>query len=144
LILIDANLLLYAHDETSPCYEASMRWFAQTLDSGTQIGIPLQSILAFVRVSTNPRLLRSPKTMPAALAVVDTWLLLPNVRIVAPGQEHWSIFKRLRVASAISGNLATDAHLAALAIEHHAILYSTDRDFARFPGLRWANPLASA
>jgi len=142
LIVIDANLLLYAYNERTPQHKAARDWLTETFASGDAVGLPMQSVLAFVRISTNPKLSDASSTIATAILVVDSWLTLPNVRILVPGPGHWAIFKSLCVATALTGDLSTDAHLAALAIEYNATLYSTDSDFARFPGLRWSNPLA--
>ncbi len=143
MIVIDANLLLYAYNERTDQHLAARTWLNETFASAEEIGLPMQSILAFVRISTNPRLAGVSSTIGTALAVADSWLALPNVRILVPGSRHWAIFKGLCLATALTGDLSTDAHLAALAIEYDATLCSTDRDFARFPGLRWRNPLAA-
>ncbi len=140
--MIDANLLLYAYNDRTAQHTAARGWLSEQFASGKEIGLPMQSILAFVRISTNPKLSDVSSTVATAIAVVDSWLSLPNVRMLVPGPGHWSIFKSLCAATALTGDLSTDAHLAALAIEYNATLYSTDRDFARFPGLRWRNPLA--
>ena len=143
MILIDANLLLYAYNEESLHHPASRLWLDRMLSSGAEIGVPLQSILAFIRISTNPKLQGNPASVVSAIAVVDSWLMQPRVRILMPGLHHWALLKHLCLATAVTGNLSTDAHLAALSIEHDGTLYTTDRDFARFPGLRWQNPLMS-
>jgi toxin-antitoxin system PIN domain toxin len=142
LIVIDANLLLYAYNERTEQHRAARNWLTETFASGAEIGLPMQSILAFVRISTNPKLSGVSSTISTALAVADGWLMLPSVQILVPGPGHWAIFMGVCLATALTGDLSTDAHLAALAIEYDATLYSTDRDFARFPGLRWRNPLA--
>jgi toxin-antitoxin system PIN domain toxin len=141
LIVIDANLLLYAYNARTEQHLAARAWLNQIFASAQDIGLPMQSILAFIRISTNPRLSDVSSTIDTALAVADSWLTLPHVRMLVPGPEHWAIFKSLCLSTALTGDLSTDAHLAALAMEYNATLYSTDRDFARFPGLRWANPL---
>jgi toxin-antitoxin system PIN domain toxin len=143
LILIDANLLLYAYDPRSPFYGDARRWLAEAFSYEEEIGIPFQAILAFLRVSTNPNSARTPSAMAVALATVDSWLALANVELSTPGPKHWEIFKTLCLAAGVTGNVSTDVHIAALAIEYDSTLCSTDRDFARFPGLRWRNPLAA-
>jgi len=141
VIVIDANLLLYAYDPRSPFYVDTRRWLGKIFSDEEEIGIPFRAILAFLRVSTKLHSARTHSGMAVALATVDSWLELENVTVVAPGPKHWQIFKRLCLTTALTGDLSTDAHLAALAIEYNATLYSTDSDFARFPGLRWRNPL---
>jgi len=141
VIVIDANLLLYAYDPRSPFYVDTRRWLGEIFSDEEEIGIPFQAILAFLRVSTKLHSARTHSGMAVALATVDNWLELENVTIIAPGSKRWQIFKTLCLATALTGDLSTDAHLAALAIEYNATLYSTDSDCARFPGLRWRNPL---
>ncbi len=141
MIVLDANLLLYAYDPRSPFYDAARRWLGDVFSYEDEVGIPFQSILAFVRVSTHVSLASQSFTMRYALEAVDGWLALANVKVLTPGQTHWEIFKKLCLTSGISGDVSTDVHIAALAIEHDAILCSVDRDFARFLGLRWRNPL---
>jgi len=143
LIVIDANLLLYAYNARTAQHAAARTWLNEQFASGKEIGLPMQSILAFVRISTNPKLSDVSSPVATAIAVADSWLTLPNVRILVPGPGHWPVFKGLCLATALTCDLSTDAHLAALAMEYNATLYSTDRDFARFPGLRWRNPLAA-
>ena len=143
MILIDANLLLYAYNEDSLHHLGARHWLSELLSSDAEVGLPLQSILAFLRISTNPRLQGNPASTASASAVVDSWLLQPKVRILMPGSSHWAILKRLCLATALTGNLSTDAHLAALSIEHDGTLYTTDRDFSRFTELSWKNPLVS-
>jgi len=96
---------------------------------------------AFIRIGTNPRVFENPLTLEQAVARVESWLAQPCVRIVKPTESHWEHFKTMLIAGQAGGNLTTDAHLAALAMEHGCELNSTDRDFSRFRGLRWRNPL---
>jgi len=105
------------------------------------VGLPWVSILAFVRISTNPRILELPLTTGEAIKIVSSWLARANVTVLSPGDRHWEIMQNLLVEGQATGPLVTDAHLAALAIEHGATLASADRDFARFPGLKLLNPL---
>ncbi len=142
MILIDANLLLYAYDPRSPFYGDTRRWLGEVFSDEEEIAIPFQAVLAFLRVSTNPRSARMSKGMAVALATVDSWLALANVKLSTPGPKHWQIFKTLCLAAGVTGDVSTDVHIAALAIENDATLYSADSDFARFVGLRWRNPLA--
>ena len=141
MVAFDANLPIYAYDADSPHQRTAGAWFDATLASGVEIGIPFPSILAFIRISTHPTLLRRPASVADALAVVDSWLARPNTRILSPGPNHWAIFRNLYTESKATGKVSTDIHIAALAIEHSATLYTAERDFARFPGLRWINPL---
>ncbi len=111
--------------------------------SGSQpIGLPWQTVTAFVRIMTNVRLPGERFAIEDAVEVIDGWLEQPNVRLLAPGEDHWSSFRQMLVEGQAAGPLTSDAHLAALTIEYGGVLHTTDRDFARFPGLRWKNPLA--
>lgn len=141
MILVDVNLLLYAHNQASPQHSSARGWLESTLSGDRQVGLPWHTLLAFLRISTNPRLFPRSFSIEESSAIVDEWLQMPQVAILQPGERHWSILQRLLTSGQAAGNLASDAHLAALAIEHGALLCTTDRDFARFPGLRWENPL---
>jgi toxin-antitoxin system PIN domain toxin len=143
MILCDANLLLYAYDASSSAHEASRQWLEATLSGVEPVGLPWNSLLAFLRISTNPRAVTRPLALAEATAIVSSWLELPLVLIPAPGPRHWEILERVVRSAQARGPLVTDAHLAALAIEHGALLASTDRDFTRFEGLRLLNPLAA-
>lgn len=99
-------------------------------------------ILAFIRITTNPRILRAPFTPLEALAIVKGWLELPHFIIAQPAARHFEILSSLLGHAGTAGNLTTDGHLAALAIERGLVLQTTDADFSRFPGLKWINPLA--
>lgn len=141
MIVIDANLLIYSYNVATSFHPVARQWLGEAFSDEERVGIPFQSILAFIRVSTNMNLPGTRSTMAASLATVDSWLALANVRVLNPGSEHWRIFEELCLAAGATGDLATDAHIAALAIENDAMLCSVDRDFARFPGLQWRNPL---
>jgi uncharacterized protein len=143
MIVIDVNLLLYAHMRSSSFYPKASRWFERTLSS-EDVGIPLQSAMAFLRITTNKTIPLGRLEMAAAVKIVDRWLAQPNVTLLYAGEEHWPVFRRLLLEGNAVGALGTDAHLAALAIECGGTLYTTDADFARFPGLRWKNPLTKA
>ncbi|MDQ2840723.1 MAG: PIN domain-containing protein, partial [Acidobacteriota bacterium] len=143
VIILDANLLLYAYDAGSPFHERSRAWL-QTLFSGSiPVGIPWQTVGAFLRISTH---LRLPGRFSSgeALSIVSRWFDQPNVRALSPAHGHWALLSQMISEGQAQGPLVTDAQLAALAIEHGGVLHTTDRDFARFPGLRWKNPLAEA
>ena len=144
MIVIDVNLLLYAHMKSSAFYRPARAWFEKTLSSGEDVGIPLQSAMAFLRITTNQNLPLGRLEMSAALNIVEAWLAQPGVQLLYPAYGHWPIFRRMLLEGRAAGVLSTDAHLAALTIEHGGTLCSTDSDFARFPGLRWNNPLAKA
>jgi len=140
-MLVDANLLIYAHVQSTPDHDAARRWFSEILTGVEPIGLPLQSILAFVRLTTNARIFENPMAPAVAIRVVRSWLERPQVSVPAPGDRHWAIFEEACVAGQARGARTTDAHLAALAIEHGASLATADRGFARFPGLKFTNPL---
>lgn len=140
MIVIDANLLLYAYDASSPHHEPARAWLEEVLAAKEHIGLPWIAILAFLRIITDPRMQRA-RPLPEAISTVEHWLAQPSVSIAQPGERHWTILIRLLPASQARGTLVMDAHLAALAIEHGATLYTNDKDFTRFAGLRMRNPL---
>lgn len=140
--LLDANLLIYAVDRDSPHHPAAREWLETTLSTGTPVGLPWVVILAFLRLVTRSAVMSRPLDPAAAFALLDDWLTLPQVRPVAPGPQHWPLLRSLLVPLGTAGNLTTDAHLAALALEHRAELCTADNDFRRFPGVRVLNPLA--
>ncbi len=141
MILVDANLLIYAVDSDSPPHRDARRWLEETLSGTTWVGFAWIVTLAFVRITTRPGILRNPLPPEKALAYVDSWLQQPFAETVAPGENHWPIFRNLTMAAGTAGNLTSDAHLAALAIEHGCPVYSTDNDFRRFPGIEHINPI---
>lgn len=141
MILVDVNLLIYAHYVNSQFHDATRSWFEEVLQRSEPIAVSWAILLSFLRITTNPRALASPLLLPEAIAVIEDLIQRPPVRILSPGEGHWSILQRMLIAGQAGGNLVSDAHLAALAIEHGALLCTTDRDFSRFPGLRWENPL---
>lgn len=141
MILIDANLLIYAVNEDSPHHPAARRWLEETLSGTTRVGLAWIVLLAFVRITSRPGILRHPLSPEEALGYVDSWLRQPHVEFVAPGDKHWPIFRNLTLGTGTAGNLTSDAHLAALAIEQGATVYSTDNDFQRFSGAQHVNPL---
>lgn len=142
MILADANLLIYAYDAASPRHEGARAWLEEALLGGELVLLPWASILAFIRITTNPRAFTAPFSIEEASEVISEWLAHPRVRVVGPTERHWEILGRLLTSGQARGPLVSDAHLAALAIEHGAELQTTDRDFTRFPGLRFRNPLA--
>ncbi|MBM3646365.1 MAG: type II toxin-antitoxin system VapC family toxin [Alphaproteobacteria bacterium] len=143
MILVDANILIYAFDADSPQHVAAYDWLDARFNGTARIALPWSSLLAFLRIVTNPRVMRRPASMVEARAQVRSWLDCPAVWIPTPGERHAEILDSLLAAVNVHGNLVMDAHLAALALEHGLELHSTDSDFARFPGLRWLNPLAA-
>lgn len=142
MIVIDANLLIYAYDSTSPDHPKALDWLETVLSSTELVGIPWQNIAAFLRILTNSGVYGSRYQPAQVLAIVDQWLALPHVRPLAPGTNHWRLLRQMLLAGEARGKLTTDAVLAAVTVEHGGTLYTADRDFARFPGLRWVNPLA--
>lgn len=134
--LVDLNLLLYAVNRDSPHHARARSWLESALSADEPI-----ALLGFLRLTTSDRVLPRPLSPDQALAVVDSWLAQPVVVPLEPGEGHWRLLRALLASSGSAGNLTTDAHLAAIAIEHGAELCSTDSDFARFPDLRWTNPL---
>ena len=143
MILPDANLLIYAYDASSASHARASAWLESVMTGAEIVLLPWASILAFVRITTNPRAFTAPFTVEEASAIVSEWLAQEVVRPVGPSERHWEVLERLLVDGQARGPLVSDAHLAALAIEHGAILYTTDRDFSRFAGLRFTNPLAA-
>lgn len=139
--LLDANLLLYTTDERSPRHEAARYWLEQQLSDEDTIALAWAVLLAFLRLSTNPRVFERPLRPDRAFDVVDRWLAQPCVVVLHPGERHAALMRQLLRPLGIAGNLVSDAHLAALAIAHGAELNSCDSDFSRFSGLRWVNPL---
>ena len=141
MIVIDANLLIYAYDANSAEHKRSAAWLEGALSGMDAVGLPWQCVCAFMRVVTNRRLPGMRVELNAALAVVEEWLRMPNVQILVPADKHWSVFRRMVVDGQASGPRISDAELAALTIENGGVLYTSDRDFARFPELRFVNPL---
>jgi hypothetical protein len=141
VIVLDVNLLLYAYDDTSTHHSDARVWLKKTFSGPDLIGLPWQTVWAFLRLSTNSRILTNSLSMEMAISIVQKWMELKNVRLLVPGERHWSIFQRMLIEGQVRGPMTTDAQLAALTIEYGGVLHTTDRDFARFPGLRWVNPL---
>ncbi len=141
MIISDLNLLVYAHNQSDERHAAAREWWEAALNGDEPVGLAWVTLLGFVRLTTSRQVLREPLPVAEATAMVEEWLDQPIVRVLVPGREHarhcFGYLRKLGVA----GNLTTDAHLAALALEYQAELHSTDTDFARFPGLRWRNPL---
>lgn len=142
MILIDANLLLYAYDRASPHHDRAKLWLELALNGLEPVGFGWVTLLAFLRLTTNPRVFQRPLAVADAVGIVQWWLSLPAVGVVEPTQNHLPLLLGAATDGQARGPMLMDAHLAALAIEHGATLCTTDRDFARYPGLRLANPLA--
>jgi uncharacterized protein len=140
-MLVDANVLLYSVDVSSPFHQPAKDWLETALNQPARVGLPWASLLAFQRISTHPRASLSPLSPSAAWSFVADWLDADATWVPAPGERHAEILRDLIVAGDLRGNLVTDAHLAALAIEHGVGVCSADSDFARFPQINWLNPL---
>jgi uncharacterized protein len=140
MIVVDANLLIYSYDVKSADHRKSVAWLEKILSARESVGLPWPCICAFVRVVTNRRLsLRA--SLDGALEAVEEWLQSPNVQILVPLEGHWFVFRQMVTDGQASGPLVSGAEIAALAIEYGGVLHTADHDFARFPGLRWVNPL---
>lgn len=142
MILVDASLLIYAVNSDAPDHKRAKSWLETALSGSTTVAFSWIVLLAFLRITTRPGLFAKPLRLEAALNLVDAWLDQPSATMIHPGARHQLILRELLLPLGTGGNLTSDAHLAALAIEHGAELYSTDRDFARFAGVKWRNPLA--
>ena len=141
-MLVDANVLLYAVDETSLFHAKARRWLEDALNGPQRVGLAWPSIWAFLRIGTNARALTHPLTASQAWDLVDRWLAAPAAWIPEPGPRHREILHRLVVPGDLRGNLVSDAVLAAICLEHGLAIVSADSDFARFEDLRWINPVA--
>jgi hypothetical protein len=139
--LLDANLLLYAVNKDAPLHGKAKAWLETTLSGRETVAFSWNVILAFVRLTTRPGLFRDALSPERAFDLVAAWLDQPSAKVVNPGPRHLGILRGLLTALGTGGNLTSDAHLAALAIEQNAELCSCDSDFARFAGLDWRNPL---
>ncbi|MDQ3991475.1 MAG: type II toxin-antitoxin system VapC family toxin [Actinomycetota bacterium] len=142
--LTDVNLLLYAADGSAPRHRRARRWLEEQLSGTEAFGFAWVVLLAFLRLSTNPRIFERPLPVQVAFEMVEGWLAQPPATIVHPTERHAAVLKELLEPLGTAGNLTTDAHLAALAIEHRAELCSSDADFSRFAGVRWRDPLREA
>ena len=140
--LVDLNVLLYAVNRDAPQHETVRTWWEAALAADEPVGVPWIVILGFLRLATNALVFGNPLTVDQAIERVEAWLGHPLVCIVRETEDHWRILKELLSGSGAAGNLTTDAHLAAMAISHGAILASCDADFGRFNHLRWENPAA--
>jgi toxin-antitoxin system PIN domain toxin len=143
VILVDANLLVYAHDAAAPEHPLARAWFEQVINGSARVGLPWPSLLAFVRLVSNQAIVRHPVAPAVAWQRAGQWLARDNVWLPLPGPAHPEVLARLLGDGRVTSRMVPDAHLAALAIEHGLTLCSSDGDFARFAGLRWENPLAA-
>jgi uncharacterized protein len=142
VILVDANILIYAHVNSFSQHDAARDWLDQQLNGPTRVGLPWVSLLAFLRLVTNPRVFEHPEPIGDAWRQVCAWLACEPAWSPQPTERHGDLLGQFLGLPGVHGNLVPDAHLATLAMEHGLALCSTDGDFARFPGLRWQNPLA--
>jgi toxin-antitoxin system PIN domain toxin len=141
VILVDANLLIYAVNRDASNHKVARSWLEKALSDAQTVGMTWGVMLAFLRITTRPGILDRPLENDRALAFLDDWVGLPSVEIVSPGEGHWRILRDLLAATGTLGNLTSDAHLAAMSIENGATIYSADYDFRRFPGVKHVNPL---
>lgn len=141
MIIPDANMLLYAYNREDLNHPRALRWWTELAQGIEPVGLPWLVAVGFVRLATGPIVFEQPLTPDLAMEAVEEWLARPQIELLTPGTDHLRILGGLIRATGASGNLVNDAHIAALAIEHDAEVHTNDRDFARFPGLRWSNPL---
>jgi hypothetical protein len=139
--LIDLNVLLYVVNEDAAQHASIRRWWENALSGDETLGLTWSVLLGFLRLTTSPRIFAAPIPFDEAAGIVDDWLSLDIVTVPVEKPDHWPTLRRLLSASGVAGNLTTDAHLAALAMCHDAVLVSCDHDFARFRGLRREDPL---
>jgi toxin-antitoxin system PIN domain toxin len=142
VILIDVNVLVYAHRADAPNHPRYRAWLESTINTDVAYGMADLVLSGFLRVVTHPRVFQEPSPFAAALAFAAEVRDRPNCVVVTPGERHWEIFVRLCRETEVKGNMIADAYLAALALESGSDWVTTDRDYARFPGLRWRHPLA--
>jgi toxin-antitoxin system PIN domain toxin len=141
MILLDANLLLYAYHPQAPEHRRAAQWLESAFSGEDPVGLAWITIWAFIRIVTNSRVFERPLGTDEAVAIAGGWLSQPSAVLLEPGERYWAILRLLLVDGQVSGPLVTDAALAALALEHGAVLCTTDRDFSRFPSLKTLNPL---
>lgn len=141
MILVDANLLIYAFIRDLPQHEAARTWLDGMINEHTRVGLPWPSLLSFLRLTTSPRVFEKPPTVERAWEQIAHWLAVETIWVPGPTERHHEVLSQLLPFTDGRSDLVEDAHLAALAIEHGLILCSTDSDFARFPDLRWKNPI---
>lgn len=142
--IVDLNIILYALNKDHPFHCKAKVWWDEALSNSEIVGLPWIVILGFIRISTNQRVFENPLLPEKAVEVVDGWLERPCTKVLDPLAEHWLILKKHLLKLGAAGNTTSDAHLAALAIENGATLYSADNDFSRYKNLDWVNPLETA
>ncbi|RKX81101.1 MAG: type II toxin-antitoxin system VapC family toxin [Spirochaetes bacterium] len=140
MILPDVNILIHAINTESPLNKHISGWWDNCLSGSTPIYLPWVVILGFVRISTNRRIFDAPLSLEEASGYINSWLSQPPVSTISPGEGHWPLVEKLLKEAGTAGNLTTDAHIAALAIQWDCKVYSTDTDFARFSGVKWKQP----
>ena len=141
MIVPDLNLLVFTYSQASPFHDDARKWWEGLFNGAERVGIPWVVITGFVRLMTNRSAMDQPLAPSEAIDTVESWFRYPHVTPLNPGTEHLSLLRKALAAAGVGGNLVTDAHVAALAMEYQAEVHSNDADFARFPGLRWRNPL---
>lgn len=144
MIVLDANLLVYAYNTDSKEHTLARTYLESLLSTPEPVGIPLQNVLAFLRLSTAKGLWKAPYSVEEAAGFVASWFAQPQVRLLLPAERHWSLLKRMLIEGQATGGLVMDAAIAAIPLEYGGVLQTNDRNFARFPGLRWNNPLERA
>jgi toxin-antitoxin system PIN domain toxin len=144
MIIPDANLIIYAHNEADPDHGAARAWWTALLEGDEDIGIPIVVVLAFLRLTTSARILTHPLSVGESARRIEAWFEARPVRLITPGQGHIATLLATVRAVGVGGSLTTDAHIAALALEYHAEVHTSDLDFGRFPGIRWRNPLVES
>jgi len=140
VILPDVNVLVHAHNSDSPVHKRARQWWNECLAGSEGVGLAWATLLGFVRITTHRKILTRPLAVGGVFDRIESWLALPHVHVPQPSDAHCTKLREALERLGTAGNLTTDAHLATLAIERGYVLYSTDADFARFPGLRWVNP----
>lgn len=141
--ILDVNVLIYAHNAEADSHERARAWFEDVMSGSETVGFPWLSILGFVRLTTRSAIMSPPLSLSDALERVDEWLAQPCATVVHPTRRHPTVLRELLTAVGVGGNRVSDAHLAALAVEHGATLCSRDQDFRRFPGLTWLDPVTA-
>lgn len=139
--LVDLNILLYAINENAIHHARVHKWWEDAVKGDEAVGLPWIVLLGFLRLSTHPGIFPRPLDPDTAIGKIDLWLSLDNTQLVREKEGHWEFLRLLLLEAGAAGNLTTDAHLAAIAISHGAVLVSCDNDFSRFKGLRWENPI---
>ncbi len=140
MILPDLNTLIHSYNSDSPLHEPARLWWESLMSNTIPVGLAWVVILGFIRITTHRTILQHPLPVESACGHARSWLAQPQVSVIHPGEQHADLLFHLLQTVGAAGNLTTDAHLAALAIEYHAELHTTDADFARFPGLKWSHP----